>query len=55
MRVAPPPVDWLPTGLERITLKKLMQALTRAMERLPAETAITAQVRQFTGLRLPRK
>jgi predicted TIM-barrel enzyme len=26
-----------------------------SMERLPAETAVTAQVRQFTGLRLTRR
>jgi segregation and condensation protein A len=37
VRVAPPPVDWLPTGLERITLKKLMSVLTRALEKLPPE------------------
>lgn len=37
VRIAPPPVDWLPTGLERVTMKKLMQAITRALERLPEE------------------
>jgi segregation and condensation protein A len=37
VRVAPPPVDWLPTGLERVTLKKLMKLLSSALERLPPE------------------
>jgi segregation and condensation protein A len=37
-RIAPPPADWLPTGLENITLKKLLAALSNALERLPAET-----------------
>lgn len=36
VRVAPPPVDWLPTGLERVTMKRLLSALARAIERLPA-------------------
>lgn len=35
VRIAPPPVDWLPTGLERVTMKKLMSALASAIERLP--------------------
>lgn len=35
-RVAPPPVDWLPTGLEKVTLKKLLAALSKALERLPS-------------------
>lgn len=34
-RVAPPPADWLPTGLEKVTLKKLLQAFAKAIERLP--------------------
>jgi segregation and condensation protein A len=34
-RLAPPPADWLPTGLERVTLKQLLRALSNAMERLP--------------------
>jgi segregation and condensation protein A len=37
VRVAPVPPEWLPTGLERVTLKKLLGALTRAIERLPPE------------------
>ncbi len=37
VRVAPPPVDWLPTGLERVTLRKLMKAFADALERLPPE------------------
>lgn len=38
-RVAPPPAAWLPSGLERVTLKKLLKAFTRALERLPPEPA----------------
>ncbi len=34
-RVAPPPVDWLPTGLEQVTLNKLLNAFSAALERLP--------------------
>src|SRR3972149_1732541 len=36
-RVAPPPAGWRPSGLERVTLKKLLKALAQALERLPAE------------------
>ena len=36
-RVAPVPEDWLPTGLERVTLKKLMGYLQQTLQRLPAE------------------
>lgn len=35
VRIAPPPADWLPTGLERVTMKRLLSALSRALERLP--------------------
>jgi segregation and condensation protein A len=35
VRVAPPPVDWLPTGLERVTMKQLLKAFSKALERLP--------------------
>jgi segregation and condensation protein A len=35
VRIAPPPEDWLPTGLEKVTLKRLMAALAKALERLP--------------------
>ena len=35
-RVAPLPDGWLPTGLEKVTLRKLVQTLTKALERLPA-------------------
>ncbi len=34
-RTAPPPIEWLPSGLERVTLKKLLSALANALERLP--------------------
>jgi segregation and condensation protein A len=36
-RVAPAPEEWLPTGLERVTLRKLMSAFSKAVQRLPAE------------------
>ncbi len=36
-RVAPPPSDWAPTGLEQVTMKKLLTALGKALERLPVE------------------
>jgi segregation and condensation protein A len=35
VRLAPPPQDWLPSGLEKVTMKKLLRALTKALERLP--------------------
>ena len=38
VRVAPVPEEWLPTGLERVTLRKLVGTLSKALERLPAET-----------------
>lgn len=34
-RVAMLPPEWLPTGLERVTMKKLLSALSKAIERLP--------------------
>jgi segregation and condensation protein A len=36
-RVAPPPAAWLPTGLEKVTMNRLLAALSTALERLPAE------------------
>ena len=38
VRVAPVPEEWLPTGLERVTLRKLVGTLSKALQRLPAET-----------------
>lgn len=38
VRVAPPPSDWLPTGLENVTMSKLLKAFQKALERLPPET-----------------
>ena len=38
MRTAAPPVEWIPSGIERVTMKKLLHALSRALERLPAAT-----------------
>lgn len=37
VRVAPPPADWLPTGLEKVTLRRLLKALAKALDRLPPE------------------
>jgi segregation and condensation protein A len=37
VRVAPVPLDWLPTGLENVTMAKLLAALAKAIERIPAE------------------
>jgi segregation and condensation protein A len=34
-RIAPPPADWAPTGLEQVTMKKLLASLAKALERLP--------------------
>jgi segregation and condensation protein A len=36
-RVAAVPEEWLPTGLEKVTLKKLMGYLSKTLARLPAE------------------
>ncbi|HLF70806.1 MAG TPA: segregation/condensation protein A [Dehalococcoidia bacterium] len=36
-RVAPPPGDFAPTGLERVTLRKLLKAFAKALDRLPPE------------------
>ncbi len=36
-RIAPPPSDWAPTGLEQVTMKKLLAALAKALERVPVE------------------
>lgn len=36
-RVAPPPEEFLPTGLERVTIKNLLRALNQALQRLPPE------------------
>jgi segregation and condensation protein A len=37
VRVAPVPLDWLPTGLENVTMSKLLAALAKAIERIPPE------------------
>ena len=37
VRVAPPPVDWRPTGLENVTMRKLLRAFQRALERIPPQ------------------
>jgi segregation and condensation protein A len=34
-RVAALPPEWMPTGLERVTMKKLLSTLAKALERLP--------------------
>jgi segregation and condensation protein A len=38
-RVSPPPADWMPSGLENVTLKKLLKALESALVRLPPAPA----------------
>ena len=38
-RSAAPPSEWIPSGIERVTLKKLLAALSRAMERIPSAPA----------------
>ena len=35
VRTVAPPLDWLPSGLESVTMGKLLEALARAMTRLP--------------------
>jgi segregation and condensation protein A len=35
VRVAPPPLEWLPSGLEKVTLKRLLKALEKALVKLP--------------------
>ena len=37
VRIAPPPIDYQPTGLERVTMTRLLKALARALERLPVQ------------------
>src|SRR5581483_5636496 len=36
IRTAAPPPEWIPSGIERVTMKKLLAALSKALERLPA-------------------
>ena len=39
VRLAPPPAEWLPSGIEKVTMKKLLAALSKALERLPSAPA----------------
>ena len=39
VRLAPPPAEWLPSGIEKVTMKKLLAALSKALERLPSTPA----------------
>jgi segregation and condensation protein A len=50
VRLAPPPPDWLPTGLEKITLKKLLNALSKALERLPPTSEPERLQRQMINI-----
>src|SRR6266536_3459973 len=34
-----PPAEWLPSGIEKVTMKKLLAALAKALERLPSSPA----------------
>jgi segregation and condensation protein A len=49
-RVVPPPEEWLPTGLEKVTLKKLMGALAKALERLPPASEPERLQRQLVNI-----
>ena len=37
VRVAAAPLDWLPTGLESVTMGQLLDALSKAIQRFPVE------------------
>jgi segregation and condensation protein A len=50
VRIVPPPADWLPTGLENVTLNKLLKALSNALERLPPEAPPERLARQPINL-----
>lgn len=50
VRLAPPPGDWQPTGLERVTMKRLLKALQRALERLPAAPPPERMKRQLINI-----
>jgi segregation and condensation protein A len=49
-RIAPPPADWAPTGLEQVTMKKLLAALAKALQRLPAEPEPERMQRQVLNI-----
>ena len=49
-RLAAPPEEWLPTGLEKVTLKKLMSALAKALERLPVAPEPERLQRQMVNI-----
>jgi segregation and condensation protein A len=53
-RLAPPPEEWLPTGLEKVTLKKLMSALSKALERLPPAPEPERLQRQMVNIAVRR-
>lgn len=54
-RIAAPPEEWLPTGLEKITLKKLMSALAKALERLPPTPEPERLQRQIVNIAVRRE
>ncbi len=53
-RIAAPPEEWLPTGLEKVTLKKLMSALSKALERLPPAPEPERLQRQMVNIAVRR-
>ena len=53
-RLAAPPEEWLPTGLEKVTLKKLMSALAKALERLPPAPEPERLQRQMVNIAVRR-
>jgi segregation and condensation protein A len=55
VRVAPPPGDFNPTGLERVTMKRLLKALNRALERLPATPPSPRIMKQLINIHERRK
>ncbi len=50
VRIVPPPADWLPTGLEDVTMNKLLKAFQKALERLPPEQPPERLARQPVNL-----
>jgi segregation and condensation protein A len=53
-RIAAPPAEWLPTGLEKVTLKKLMGALAKALDRLPPAPEPERLQRQMVNVAVRR-
>jgi len=54
-RVAPPPEGWQATGLERVTMKRLLKALNRALGRLPPAPPTERRQRQVINIHERRR